>query len=442
MDHLRVTTDPRFADYHRVWQEIDMPEVLYMAGIVHDIGKQWPGDGAHDVSGAHAAEQIARRLSWSDEQCALLAFLVRNHLLMAETSRLRDLSLDETIRDFTRVVDDNRKLNMLLLLTCADTNQVGEGVWSEMKARFLLELYGRADTELSAAAGRSGPGEDGQSSIPRVFVPDLAKHRERIRRQLSQHNLPPDAIHDHTAWMPAQYLLNTSLEDMYVHMAMINRLRSTTTPTIDFRTDFGTDYTELTIVAYDDPTPGLLSKIFGVMYALDVNIYVSQVFTRDTSVRIAIDTLWVDFRGKPLSAAKKSEVQDTVRSILLGRESLTELFERRRKPEKQQIVNAAKIDDTISERYSILEIHAPMEPGVGYRLASGVSQLGWNIHSARMSLWGSRVRAAFYVTDPNGRKVPADQANLLYTVLRREEAPSRRAQLSAPAQGQRAGRLV
>jgi [protein-PII] uridylyltransferase len=207
-----------------------------------------------------------------------------------------------------------------------------------------------------------------------------------------------------------------------MHMAMINRLRSTGSPTVDFRSDFGTDFTELTIVAYDDPSPGLLAKIFGVLFALDVSTHASQVFTRESSVRIALDSLWVDFRGRPLSSPKKAEVQDSLRAVLTGKESLRDIFNARKKPIKEQSIFSASIDDVTSDRYSLLEIQAPQEAGVLYRLTQAISDLRWNIHSARLSLWGSRVRSAFYVTSALGTKLGDSAINSLYTVLKREES--------------------
>jgi [protein-PII] uridylyltransferase len=234
-------------------------------------------------------------------------------------------------------------------------------------------------------------------------------------------NLPSDAIHEHTIRMPAQYLLNTPLEEMYLHMAMINRLRATGLPIVDFKTEFGSDFTEMTIVAYDDPAPGLLAKIVGVLYALDLNIHGSQVFTRVSSVSIAIDTLWIDFRGKPLSTSKRAEVQETLRNVLLGKQMLAALFEKRKKPETQQVIHRATLDDATSDRYSLLEVRAPDETGVLYRLSAALSRLKWNIHSARVSVWGSRVRAAFYVTDPAGVKIPQSSLEELLNALPREE---------------------
>ncbi len=100
-------------------------------------------------------------------------------------------------------------------------------------------------------------------------------------------------------------------------------------------------------------------------------------------------------------------------------------------------MHSAKIDDTTSERYSLVDVRAPMEQGVLYRVASAISELAWNIHSARLSIWGSRLRAAFYVTNADRRKVPAEEVAALLEKLRKVDAPTTRAaaasqQLSRP----------
>ena len=338
---------------------------------------------------------------------------------MAETSRLRDLALEETIREFVRSVPDLDCLHMLYLLTYADTAAVGAGVWTEVQGRFLAELHGRAEFLLSAP-----PAEDG--GLPLPAAPDLKRQRERIRKGLAQHNLPTDIILEHTRNLPAQYLLNTPLEEMYLHIAMITRLRETFLPSIDFKNEFGADHTELTLCAYDDPKPGLLAKIAGVLYAHDVSLHSAQVFTRDASVRIAIDTLWIDYRGKPLSVPKRGEVQESLRRVLTGEIGVGELLLSREKPLKEQAIYAAKIDDGASERFSVLEVSAPDETGVVYRLARAVSALGWNIHAARLSVWGSRARDAFYVTGPDGNKVPSADVSRLLSALPMEAFSSKK----------------
>jgi [protein-PII] uridylyltransferase len=410
LELLKTNTD--FPEGRRIFGEVAHPEILYLAGLLHDIGKQWP-HGSHAETGAEAAREICERLGWDTERRDKVVFLIRNHLLMAETSRLRDLALEETIREFVRHVPDMDCLHMLYLLTYADTAAVGVGIWTEVQGRFLAELYGRSEFVLS------GPlSEDG--SQPPPVVPDLKRQRERIRKGLAQHNLPTDIILEHTRNLPAQYLLNTPLEDMYLHIAMIGRLRETFEPSADFKNEYGADYTELTLCAYDDPKPGLLAKITGVLYAHDVNLHTAQVFTREASVRIAIDTLWIDYRGKPLSTHKRGELQASLRRVLLGEIGVGELLQSHKKPLKEQTIYAAKIDENASERFSLLEVSAPDETGVVYRLSRAISDLGWNIHAARLSVWGSRARDAFYVTGQDGNKVPSADVSRLLAALPQE----------------------
>ncbi len=418
LERLKTETDPRLATLRRLTGEVAFPEVLYLAGLVHDVGKQWP-NGPHEESGAVAAGQIAERLGWDAERGGKLTWLVRHHLLMAETSRLRDLTLDETLHGFLRVVSDMDSLNMLYLLTYADTLAVGAGVWTEVTGKFLAELYHRAEAGLQSTP--LGSGEGARDLNPSLPVPlmgtTLARQRERIRKGLAHHDLPPEVVHEHTRNLPAPYLLNTPLEEMYLHIAMINRLRETFQPITDFKNEYGADHTELTLCAFDDPRPGLLAKITGVLYAYDVNVHVAQVFTREASVRIAIDTLWVDYRGKPLSAGKKTEVQTGLRRVLLGEIGVGALLQKQKKPLKEQSIYSATIDDTASERFSLLEVSAPDERGVLYRLTRAISALDWNIHAARLSVWGSRARDAFYVTDRDGQKIPAGGVQRLLSAL-------------------------
>lgn len=411
---------PSLLPYRHVMEEVNAPEALYLAALLHDVGKQWPG-GRHAETGADYAQTWCEKLGCPPHVTEHVTFLIRQHLLMAETSRLRDLALDETVQDFARLVPDMERLRMLYLLTFADTHAVGAGVWTEVKARFLAELFGRAETVLAAP-----PDEEGDARPAGSSAPDVQAFRERVRRQLGRGEsgkLPPAAIHEHTVAMPASYLLNTSLDDMYLHIALIARARDTFKPLVDSRTPFGSNYTELTVVAYDDPKPGLLAKIAAVLYAHDVNLHSAQVFTRTSSDRIAIDTLWVDYRDKPLTPVKRRELEETFRQVLTGEVSVSTLLTRKGKhTQTVQPVRSLLLDDTTSPNYSILDVQAPDTRGVVYRLAEAISSLGWNIHSARLSTWRGNARNAYYLTDTAGNKIPAAAVSLLDDLLPRDEA--------------------
>ncbi|NSW80126.1 MAG: HD domain-containing protein [Chthonomonadetes bacterium] len=403
LEGLNTITDPHYADYRRIFQETPHREVLYLAALLHDAGKGIP-DKDHSEAGAALAEQVGRRLFLSEDAIADLVFLVRHHLLMAETSRLRDLNLDETIRDFVHVVDTIDRLNMLYLLTYADTHAVGSGVWTEVKAAFLRELHRKAERFLMA------------SEAVEHAPPDMGRFRRRLVKELSLENLPEEMVTRHLNLMPATYLLNTAQEQIGLHIRMVQEAIQGV-PQLAFQTPPDASVTELTVCAIDDPEPGLLAKIAGVLYAAQVAVHAANVFTRSGEIKVAIDTLWVDYRGRPIPPAKRAEIEENMKAVLTGETSVTDLLHRGRRTGQAppELVNLV-IHHDLSEQFTVIEVRTTEHIGMLYWVCRALSRLGWNIHSAKLSTWAGKAVGVFYVTDTEGRKFHADAQRLKDTL--------------------------
>lgn len=378
------------SELRRLLAELPHPEQLYLAVLLHDVGK-FRDDRPHSEVGAEIAADVCRRLGWDASATENVVFLVRHHLLMAETSRLRDLNLDETIRDFTAVVDDLDRLHMLYLLTYADTSAVGAGVWTQVKARFLMDLAHRAERFVASDEEAADDAE-------------LTRTRRRLLRELSLENLDPEEVAQHVASMPAPYILNTSLAEITLHIGFVRRAREGT-PVVDFHDDQNGTYTEVTVCTKDDPKPGLLSKIAGVLYAADLDVHAAQVFTRVSAgregspERIAIDRLYVDFRGRRLTAGKRRELATNLPAVLSGRMSVDELLRKRNKPaEVGGRVENLTVRNDLSDTFTVVEVSSKEERAMLYRVAGALSMLGWDIHSAKLSHFRGRSVASFYVT--------------------------------------------
>ena len=72
--------------------------VLYLALLLHDIGKGRPED--HSVLGAQIARKVAPRFGLTKKDCETVEWLVRYHLLMSDMAQKRDISEPRTVRDF------------------------------------------------------------------------------------------------------------------------------------------------------------------------------------------------------------------------------------------------------------------------------------------------------------------------------------------------------
>ncbi|GBC93041.1 Bifunctional uridylyltransferase/uridylyl-removing enzyme [bacterium HR15] len=397
---VQSTSDPP-ALTTMLLSQLPRPELLYMALLLHDVGKQ-DGSRPHAEVGAEIARETAYQLGW-DEYADDLAFLVRHHLLMAQTARQRDLHLPETIREFVRTVEDPERLQMLYLLTCADTQAVGERIWTPAQAAFLQELYRRAMRAM----------EEGEP----VSAPNLGALRKRLMRELSRHPLPHELIEQHIQQMPSAYLLNTPAEQMMLHIHYIQRVREGKGPVIEFHQAPESPYTELTICTFDDPQPGLLSKIAGVLYALDAEVSAARVLTREDEPRVALDTLWITMRHRPLSPNQCTVLEKALRRVLTGEQSVSELLrEHQKDPDSPLTLRQLQIHDDASESYTVVDMQTAPDAGALYRAAYRLSRLGWNIHSARLGQWAGRTLLSFYCTDTQGNKIPPEQYALLQTL--------------------------
>jgi [protein-PII] uridylyltransferase len=373
-----------------VLQELAHPEQLFLAALLHDAGKAFPGR-SHCEVGEDIAERVCRRLGWEPGATATVQFLVRNHLLMAETSRLLDLNLEETIRGFARQVSDLDRLNMLYLLTYADTRAVGAGVWTQVKGRFLRDLWRRASWRIAD--------EEGEASDEML----VARARRKLLKDLTLEHLPEALVSEHVESMPAAYLLNEDSKKIALHVSYVQRVREDEIVIEYFDERDGT-YTELTVCLPDDPKPGLLAKIAGCLYAASVGVHSADVITRVTPRdRIALDTLWIDFKGRQLAPGKRKELTANLIAVLSGRESLASVVARRRRmPGRGETQGLSAIEirsvrTDLSETLTFIEAWCRDVPGMLYRMTDAISALGWDINSARVSTWQGQARATFYV---------------------------------------------
>lgn len=382
-----------------IFSRLQHLEVLFLAALLHDIGKLDSGKD-HAKSGAFRASKLARSLGMPDDAVKKVEFLVRNHMKMSETARLRDLQQKKTIADFAALVRDPQLLDMLFLLTLADSRSVGSKGWTQVQTRFLHELHERAMSAIRS---------------PDAAGPDIERHRKRVRRELCLSNLPSDEVDEHCESMPASYLLNTPPDVLAAHIGYVRTVREGSC-VIETTDAPGGHFTELTIAAMDQP--GLLSKIAGVLDALNIHVHAAQVFTRHSTDNIGIDLLYVDFEGRQLAETRKWQLEAELTNVLSGGTSVKDLLRRMGKkdfhrPEETTV----RVLENLSDHHTFVEIRTEDSPGLLYYLTRVITEQGFNIHSARIATWGHEARDAFYITNPDGTKLSASDLSRLSAAL-------------------------
>src|SRR4029450_7667134 len=150
VSNLRRLAIPRYnselPELSRIFQSLPKPEVVYVAAIFHDIAKGRGGD--HSELGAVDAEAFCLEQGLTRYDARLVAWLVRNHLVLSITAQKQDIGDPQVINAFARKVGDEAHLDYLYVLTCADVRGTNPKLWNSWKASLFHEFYERVKRAL------------------------------------------------------------------------------------------------------------------------------------------------------------------------------------------------------------------------------------------------------------------------------------------------------
>lgn len=120
-------------------QSIESQEILYLAGLFHDIAKGRGGD--HSVLGARDAEEFCIAHGMTRYQSKLVSWLVENHLIFSLTAQKKDIHDPLVVKELAEIIGDEEKLEYLYLLTVCDVRATNPNLWNSWKERLFKDLY-------------------------------------------------------------------------------------------------------------------------------------------------------------------------------------------------------------------------------------------------------------------------------------------------------------
>ena len=139
--------DQRFAE---LLGELEQPELLYLALLLHDSGKAVPSDNHVEVS-LQLTDSCAERLDLDAADRETVRYLVASHLEMSAAMR-RDVFDPANVKAFAERVGVPERLKMLCLMTYADIKAVNPEAMTPWKADNLWQLYIACANYLSRSA--------------------------------------------------------------------------------------------------------------------------------------------------------------------------------------------------------------------------------------------------------------------------------------------------
>ncbi len=381
---------PRSAE---LFPTIKARRALYVATLLHDVAKGRIED--HSIAGERIARELCPRLGLSPDETELVAWLIRHHLLMSETSQMRDLNDFKTILDFVKIVQTPERLKLLIILTVADIRAVGPGVWNGWKGQLLRSLYFEAEPLLSdghAATTRNSRVMEAQAA----FFGQLGVTDENEKQELAGRHY--DA-----------YWLSVPTERQLRHHALLARWSKGEVAT-DVTTDAFAGITEITVFAPDHPR--LLAMLTGACAAAGGNIIGAHIFT--TTDGMALDTILLtrEFKGDEDENRRAQRMCDSIKRVLHGQVRLREELSRiQQMPERAKaftVVPRVLVDNGSSNKNTVLEVSGLDRVGLLHAVTEGLYHLNLNIVSAHITTFGEKAVDVFYVTDLTGAKITSD----------------------------------
>lgn len=397
LDDMAAGRFSPFPELHGIMEDVTAKGALFLAGILHDIGKA--EGGSHSTHGERLATRALRRLDFDDRTVDLVRFLIREHLLMSHTSQRRDMDDPDTIRDFVERVKSTGRLRMLTALTFADLAALSSGALTDWKKSLLWGLYTRAFLLIERGCERSGCFLDADT--------------DRVVRRLGK-SIPEETVRAHLAGLPDQYLRVTPPPQIREHLLGIERMGSRGV-WVSFRHRKGLTY--LTVICRD--YPHALSDICGTITASDISIVAAQVFTRSDGA--VIDTFIVVSGNGETAVPRESReaFRENFRKVASGRLRAENLIRshilrwRRRKRNVVRHPPRVRTDNSVSPRYTVLDVFATDYTGLLYDITSVLAAHGIAIQTARIGTDEDQVADAFYIRTRDGGKVEGAELETL-----------------------------
>ncbi|MFU1479013.1 [protein-PII] uridylyltransferase [Roseovarius sp. C7] len=362
--------------------------VLYVALLLHDIGKGRPED--HSILGAQIARRVAPRLGLKPKEVDTVEWLVRYHLLMSDMAQKRDIADPRTVRDFAKLVQTRERLDLLCVLTVCDINGVGPGTWNNWKASLIRALYRQTRRAMEGgleALNREQRGSEAKRNL-RQALPDW--DGKAIKRETSRH---------YPAYWQGLHVT------AHVIFARLLRELGENEIAIDLAIDQDRDATRACFALADHP--GIFSRLAGALALVGANVVDARTYTSKDGFATA--AFWIqDADGHPFEADRlprlRQMIDKTLRGEVIPRDAIKSRDKIKKRERAFRVPTHITFDNDGSEIYTIIEVDTRDRPGLLYDLTRTLAALNVYINSAVIATYGEQVVDTFYVKDMFGLK--------------------------------------
>ena len=396
--HLRKFKWPELAEKFPLASELmetlPKPELIYLAGLYHDIGKGRGGD--HSELGAVDAEAFCARHQLPNWDSKLIVWLVQHHLMMSTTAQRKDLSDPQVIFDFARLVGDQTRLDYLYVLTVADINATNPSLWNSWRASLMRQLY--TETKRALRRGLENPlDREEQIRLTQNSALDI----------LVRSGIDPDDAEQLWSQLGDDYFLRHSAEDVAWHCDAILQHPEDGEPLVLIKETTQREFeggTQIFIYAPDQHD--FFAVTVAAMAQLNLNIHDARILT--STSQFTLDTyivLEADGSSIGNNPARIKQIRQGLVDALKNPDDYPTIIQRRVARQLKHFAFAPQvtIHNDAQRPVTILELTAPDRPGLLARIGRIFLDFDLSLQNAKIATLGERVEDVFFVTDAHNQ---------------------------------------
>ena len=362
----------------RLIRDFARPEVLYIAGLFHDIAKGRGGD--HSKLGRGDAMRFCKQHGLMREDAELVVWLVEQHLSMSATAQKQDLSDQDVIAAFAAKIKNERQLAALYLLTVADIRGTSAKVWNAWKGKLLEDLYNASRRYMS-----SGKIADQIGEIRRVAA-----------ETLSLYAIAPEGYEMLWAQFDADYFLRHEPHEIAWHTRLLAHRVNTDTPVV--KTRLSRIGEGIQVLVYAQDKPWLFAHICNFFARMSYNIMEAKVHT--TQHGYALDSFQVMDANNSGTVYRDvmNYIEYELAQLLAGDAAPASPHTGRVSRQLKHFPIAPQVAIALDEKgRHILSVVAGDRPGLLARIAWVLAEHRIELHSAKINTLGARAEDTFWI---------------------------------------------
>lgn len=402
----------QFSVAARVVKRLPKIELLYIAGLYHDVGKGRGGD--HSTLGAADAREFCIRHDLGKRSTNLVHWLVENHLLMSSVAQRQDITDPDVIGNFATVVGDQTHLDYLYALTVADITATNPTLWNSWRASLLRQLY--AETKRALRRGLENPVDKADW---------IAETQAAAIEQLEGLGFTEEEVLQLWKGTGDEYFLREKVDDIVWHAQAAAQHLDDTEPLILVKESSDVEFEGATqIFIHTKHQDALFALLVSALEQLDLNIHDARIYNSGSG--FTLDTFFVlDNEGQLIgdNPSRIDHIKALLADYIKNPENSLETMQRRT-PRQMRLFSTSTSTTMFTDvagGHSVLEVISPDRPGLLARIGKIFYDFGILLHTAKITTLGERVEDVFFITDKHNN--PIDDPHLceaIQSAIRKE----------------------